>query len=117
MRLIAFITERSVIVRILEHLGDPIRAPRMAPIRGPPSIDALQQRDDRGTRRSLNPDPAVDVMPDLRGAFAIGSGELPKRVALVDDVMTTGATLAEATKTLKGAGVEWVELWVLARLP
>ena len=36
----------------------------MAPIRGPPRADALQQRADRGTRRSLNLDPAVDVMPD-----------------------------------------------------
>ena len=64
MRLIAFITERRLIVRILDHLGEPSRAPRMAPIRGPPSIDAMQQRDDRGNRRSLNLDPPVDVMPD-----------------------------------------------------
>ena len=36
MQRVAFITERRVIVRILDHLGEPSRAPRMAPIRGPP---------------------------------------------------------------------------------
>lgn len=64
MQLIAFITERRVIVRILDHIGELKRAPRMAPIRGPPSVDAMQQRDDLCTRRSLNVDPPVDVMPD-----------------------------------------------------
>ena len=64
IQLIAFITGRSVIVRILEHIGEPSGAPRMATIRGPPSVDAMQQRDDLWTRRSLNPDPRVDVMPD-----------------------------------------------------
>ena len=63
-QLIAFITEPAVIVRILEHLGEPARPPRMAPIRGPPCVDALQQRNGRDTRRSLNPDQPDDVMPD-----------------------------------------------------
>ena len=36
MQRVAFITERRVIVRILDHLGEPSQAPRMAPIRGPP---------------------------------------------------------------------------------
>lgn len=36
-------------------------------------------------------------------------------VALVDDVMTTGATLAECTRTLKRAGVSCVSVWVAAR--
>jgi predicted amidophosphoribosyltransferase len=37
------------------------------------------------------------------------------RIALVDDVMTTGATLAEASRTLLAAGAEQVECWVVAR--
>jgi len=51
-------------VRILEHLGEPSRAPRAASIRGPPGVDAMQQRDDLWTRRSHHPDPPVHVMPD-----------------------------------------------------
>jgi ComF family protein len=43
--------------------------------------------------------------PDLRGA----------RVLLVDDIMTTGATVNEAAKTLSKAGVSFVGVAVLAR--
>jgi predicted amidophosphoribosyltransferase len=38
-------------------------------------------------------------------------------VALVDDVMTTGATLEELAATLKRAGAARVVNWVLARTP
>ena len=64
MRRVAFITERPVIVRMLDHIGEPSRAPRMAPIRGPPGDVDMTERDDFCTRRSLNLDPPVDVMPD-----------------------------------------------------
>lgn len=63
MQLIAFITERAVIVRILDHLGEPSRPPRMAPIRGPPGGGMTRQEDLR-IGRSRHPDPPVDVMPD-----------------------------------------------------
>ncbi|MFM2481757.1 ComF family protein [Celerinatantimonas sp. YJH-8] len=42
---------------------------------------------------------------------------LPDQVTLVDDVMTTGATLNELARQLKQAGVAKVDCWVLARTP
>lgn len=56
------------------------------------------------------------------GAFAVDAQRLAElgpglRVALVDDVMTTGATLGAMAGTLLAAGVERVEYWVVARRP
>ena len=53
---------------------------------------------------------------NLRGAFSVRErGPLPRHVALVDDVMTTGATLHAAALALRRAGVERVDAWVCAR--
>ena len=52
---------------------------------------------------------------NVRGAFAVSSDVRNARIALVDDVMTTGATLAEAARTLVAAGAARVECWVVAR--
>lgn len=55
---------------------------------------------------------------NVRGAFAIGSrAKLPTHVALVDDVMTTGATLREAARVLRSTGVTRVDVWAVARAP
>ena len=53
---------------------------------------------------------------NVRGAFAVKAAEgLPASVAIVEDVMSTGSTLNECAHTLKMAGVEYVEVWVIAR--
>ena len=55
---------------------------------------------------------------NVRGAFALVAGSaLPAHVAVLDDVMTTGATLAECVRVLKRAGVQTVDAWALARAP
>lgn len=55
---------------------------------------------------------------NLKAAFAVTTGvALPAHVVLVDDVMTTGATLHAAAEALKRAGVQRVEAWVCARVP
>lgn len=53
---------------------------------------------------------------NVRAAFTV-TGSLPAHVALVDDVMTTGATLRAAATALRKAGVERVDAWVCARVP
>jgi ComF family protein len=52
---------------------------------------------------------------NVRGAFACMQDLAGARVAVVDDVMTTGATLDELAKVLKRAGAVHVENWVVAR--
>lgn len=57
----------------------------------------------------------------LRGVFQVSRGGRAwlagQRVALVDDVLTTGATAAEAARTLMAAGAADVEVWAFAKTP
>jgi ComF family protein len=55
---------------------------------------------------------------NLKGAFSIVENvTLPAHVVVIDDVMTTGATLRECARTLLRAGVARVDVWALARAP
>ena len=61
---------------------------------------------------------AVARRRNLKDAFiARPKLPLPAHVAIVDDVMTTGATLRAAAIALRRAGVERVDAWVAARVP
>jgi len=52
---------------------------------------------------------------NLRAAFRV-DGAIPYRhVAIVDDVITTGQTVAELAQALHKAGVERVDVWAFAR--
>lgn len=51
----------------------------------------------------------------LRGAFQASSTVSGLRVLLVDDVVTTGATLRECAETLRAAGASWVGALTFAR--
>lgn len=53
---------------------------------------------------------------NVLGAFRLRPGPpLPAHVALIDDVLTTGATLGECARTLLAAGVQRVDVWTIAR--
>jgi ComF family protein len=52
---------------------------------------------------------------NVRGAFECTRSLAGARIAVVDDVMTTGATLGEIAATLKRAGAQHVVNWVVAR--
>jgi ComF family protein len=58
---------------------------------------------------------------NVRCAFAVEPrrrhGLRDRSVAVLDDVMTTGATAAEIARTLWQAGASSVQVWVLARTP
>lgn len=52
---------------------------------------------------------------NLAGAFRAGAGVRGRRLVLVDDVFTTGATLAEAAAALRDAGARTVAAVTFAR--
>ena len=74
-------------------------------------------------RQTLTPPqaslPLKERIKNIKGAFKVKADKLDKlqgkRIAIIDDVMTTGASLNELAKTLKKAGASHVECWVVAR--
>jgi ComF family protein len=91
----------SEIARVLaQRLGVPLDAASCRRIRDTPPQMGLKH----DARRR-----------NVRGAFACSGDVRGQRIALVDDVMTTGTSLDELAKTLRQAGAESVETWVVAR--
>ncbi len=77
--------------------------------------DALQRARATAAQSELT---AVQRRRNVRGAFfARFDGNPPQHLAILDDVFTTGATLAECARVLKRAGVQRVDVWALARAP
>lgn len=61
--------------------------------------------------------PWDDRARNVRSAFACPTDVAGRHIIVVDDVMTTGASLDELARTLKRAGAARVENWVVARTP
>lgn len=59
--------------------------------------------------------PHADRQKNVRGAFACPKPPAWNHVALLDDVLTTGATVNEAALTLLNVGVARVSVWAVAR--
>ena len=51
----------------------------------------------------------------IRNAFSYMGGEPPKATLLIDDVITSGSTIAECARTLKEVGVQTVLAFSLAK--
>lgn len=60
---------------------------------------------------------AVERRRNLQGAFTTRGACATLRVAIVDDVFTTGATAEAMARTLRAAGASAVDVWCLARTP
>lgn len=59
--------------------------------------------------------PAEERAQNIQKAFALVRKIQAKHVAIFDDVVTTGSTVAEITRVLKKSGVERVDVWCCAR--
>jgi ComF family protein len=89
---------------LARHLGRALRLPVLA--------EACRKVSDTAPQAAL---PFGERARNVRGAFVCDANLKGKRVAVVDDVMTTGATLNELARNLKRAGAIHVSGWVVAR--
>ena len=79
---------------------------------GVPVWHALVRTRDTAPQAAL---PWTARAANVRGAFAATRALAGLRIAVVDDVMTTGATLDAAARAALAAGAVAVEAWVGAR--
>jgi ComF family protein len=95
---------------LARHLGRELHLPAWHDVLSRP-VDTVHQAELNREERLRN----------LRAAFLVEPAQRSRlqglHVALVDDVMTTGATVREATAELLRAGAQRVDAWVLARTP
>lgn len=68
----------------------------------------------RNTGSQVRLKPGARVL-NARDSFTVTAPLQDRRVALVDDVMTTGATLQDLARAARAAGASHVSCWVLAR--
>ncbi|MFK5955473.1 MAG: phosphoribosyltransferase family protein [Planctomycetota bacterium] len=71
----------------------------------------LVRRQTRGNQAELS---GTERRANLQGVFDWRGGKVPVSVMLLDDVSTTGATLQEAARALRSAGVREVRALCLA---
>jgi ComF family protein len=87
-------------------------ARRVAQAIGRPLVAGLARTRDSPPQAALA---WADRARNVRGAFLANRSLAGRRIAIVDDVMTTGATLGAAARAARRAGALEVEVWVVAR--
>jgi ComF family protein len=85
---------------------------RRLEVRVPLELSLCQRERDTAAQTDL---PWSERRRNVRGAFRCARPIAGGTVAVVDDVMTTGATLDEIARVLKQAGAQRVVNWVVAR--
>jgi len=58
----------------------------------------------------------AERLRNLNGVFEV-TGQVPERIAIVDDVVTTGATVRTLAQLLQASGARDIQVWALARTP
>jgi ComF family protein len=59
--------------------------------------------------------PAEERRKNVKQAFQVSPDLKARHVAIVDDVVTTGSTVAELARALREAGVKRIDVWCCAR--
>ena len=80
------------------------------------AVDATAAKRLRATPDQIG-QTAAQRRRNLKDAFAVSARVAGQHVALLDDVMTTGATLEELSRACKATGAITVEAWAIARQP
>jgi ComF family protein len=79
------------------------------------AVEARGARRTRPTQDQIGKS-AAERRRNVKDAFAVEAARLDGRhIALVDDVMTTGSTLAELARACRKAGAVYIEVWTAAR--
>ena len=60
---------------------------------------------------------AAERRRNLRGVFEVSPAVRGRHIALLDDVITTGATAGELARVARAAGASRIEVWAAARAP
>lgn len=61
--------------------------------------------------------PAKQRRTNVKKAFKIDVSLHGREIAIVDDVMTTGNTVAELARVMRDSGARVVDVWICARVP